>query len=171
MTHDRPKFLLKSLIHCASSTKFFLAIISNKDWSTLLKAKSCNLLCKSKLSSPRPHFILYRVNHESFDFYSKCWICVYFYFIPSHLKTAYYDGAQSYQSKLQGDQSIMTVKEYELFALAKKQPINWPICPFHHWIGTFWYLVSKKSMMIQKLFIFVAFGCENLWKYAKNIEN
>ena len=38
----------------------------------------------------------------------------------------------------------MTVKEYELNAQAKKQPISWDICPFHHYIGTFWYLVSKK---------------------------
>ena len=40
--------------------------------------------------------------------------------------------------------SIMTVKEYELIAQAKKQPISLDICPFHHCIGTFWYLVSKK---------------------------
>ena len=38
----------------------------------------------------------------------------------------------------------MTVKKYELIAQAKKQPISLDICPFHHYIGTFWYLVSKK---------------------------
>ena len=40
--------------------------------------------------------------------------------------------------------SIMTVKKYELIAQAKKKPINLVIRPFHHYIGTFWYLVSKK---------------------------
>ena len=39
---------------------------------------------------------------------------------------------------------IMTDKKYELFAQAKKQPLSWDICPFHHYIGTFWYLVFKK---------------------------
>ena len=38
----------------------------------------------------------------------------------------------------------MTEKKYELIAQAKKQPISWDTCPFHHYIGTFWYLVSKK---------------------------
>ena len=40
--------------------------------------------------------------------------------------------------------SIMTVKEYELIAQAKKQLISLEICPFYHCIGTFLYLVSKK---------------------------
>ena len=31
-----------------------------------------------------------------------------------------------------------------LIAQAKKQPISWDICPFHHYIGTFWYLDFKK---------------------------
>ena len=38
----------------------------------------------------------------------------------------------------------MSAKEYELIAQAKKQPINLGIYPFHHYIGTFGYLVSKK---------------------------
>ena len=38
----------------------------------------------------------------------------------------------------------MTVKEYELIAQAKKQPVSLDICPFHHCIGTFLYLVSTK---------------------------
>ena len=38
----------------------------------------------------------------------------------------------------------MTVKKYELFAQAKKKPISLVIHPFHHCIGTFGYLVSKK---------------------------
>ena len=33
---------------------------------------------------------------------------------------------------------------YELIAQAKKQPLSWDTCPFHHYIGTFWYLLSKK---------------------------
>ena len=37
----------------------------------------------------------------------------------------------------------MTVKKYELVAQAKKQPISRDICPFHHYIGTFGYLVCK----------------------------
>ena len=39
---------------------------------------------------------------------------------------------------------IMTDKKYELIAQAKKQPLSWDTCPFHHYIGTFWYLLSKK---------------------------
>ena len=37
----------------------------------------------------------------------------------------------------------MTVKKNELVAQAKKQPISRDICPFHHYIGTFGYLVCK----------------------------
>ena len=40
--------------------------------------------------------------------------------------------------------SIITVKEYELIAQARKQPIRGIRCHFVHQIGTFWYLVSKK---------------------------
>ena len=40
--------------------------------------------------------------------------------------------------------SIMTVKEYKLSAQAKKHPLSLDTCPFHHYIGTFWYLVSKR---------------------------
>ena len=38
----------------------------------------------------------------------------------------------------------MTDKECKLIAQAKKQPISLEICPFHHYIGTFLYQVSKK---------------------------
>ena len=38
----------------------------------------------------------------------------------------------------------MTAKEYELIAQAKKQPLSEDKCPFHHYIGTFLHLVSKK---------------------------
>ena len=38
----------------------------------------------------------------------------------------------------------MTVKKYELIAQAKKKPISLLIPPFHHYSGTFWYLVSEK---------------------------
>ena len=40
--------------------------------------------------------------------------------------------------------SIMTVKEYDLIAQARKQLISWIRYHFVHKFGTFWYLVSKK---------------------------
>ena len=63
--------------------------------------------------------------------------------------------------------SIMTVKKYELIAQAKKKPISLGIRPFHHYIGTFWYLVSKQlndHPVIIHLERLLRCETDNIWK-------
>ena len=61
----------------------------------------------------------------------------------------------------------MTVKVYELIAQAKKQPVSLEICPFHNYIGTFLYLVSKKFLDHPVIFhLEILLRCETvkIWK-------
>ena len=66
---------------------------------------------------------------------------------------------------------LMTAKEYALISQDKKQPISWDMCPFHHWIWTFLFVVSKKSIAIHWLSTLKYFVAAKLWKYGNYIEN
>ena len=61
----------------------------------------------------------------------------------------------------------MTAKKFEFIAQAKKQHISRDRCPFIHYIGPFWYLVSKKFYHHSVIFHFERLlRCETvkIWK-------
>ena len=64
---------------------------------------------------------------------------------------------------------VETVKNYLLIAQAKKKPISWDMCPFHHQIWKFSFIVVSKKIHNHSLIIHLERLCScktvKIWKF------